>query len=111
MLLTIQDISKNSWQVKVDLKQSAWETTGDGPSSGSPFPLFPKGKTVRDSDGSLRLVTALWDLLLVDAPRNDTDTARPQGDIKVTNCRTGPWDRGPLPVSYTHLTLPTNREV
>lgn len=96
MLLTIQDSSKKSWQVKLDLKQSAWETPAGAPSSGSPFPLFPKGKLVRGADGSLRLVTALWDLLLIDAPSSATDTSRPGGAVQVTNCRTGPWDRGPL---------------
>ncbi len=96
MLLTIQDQSKQAWQVKLDLKASAWETTAKGPQAGSPFALFPKGKLVVEKNGSVRLVTALWDLLLIDAPRNETDQTRPGGEVSVTNCRTGNWDRGPL---------------
>lgn len=96
MLLTIQDQSKQSWQVKVDLKASAWESAAGAGASGSPFPLFPKGRLVREADGSVRLVTALWDLLLMDAPRNEGDTSRPGGNVTVANCRVGSWDRGPL---------------
>ena len=73
MLLTIQDQSKQSWQVNVDLKTSAWQAAGSSTPAGSPLALFPKGRVVREADGSLRLVTALWDLLLVNAPRQEGD--------------------------------------
>ncbi|MFO1326661.1 MAG: hypothetical protein U1F56_04825 [Rubrivivax sp.] len=95
MLLTIQDESKQSWQVKLDLKASAWEAAG-GAQAGSPLALFPKGRLVRQADGSVRLVTALWDLLLIDAPRTEGDQTRPGGNVTVTNSRVGAWDRGAL---------------
>lgn len=96
MLLTIQDQSKQSWQVNVDLKTSAWQAAGSSTPAGSPLALFPKGRVVREADGSLRLVTALWDLLLVNAPRQEGDLTRPSGEINVANSRIGAWDRGPL---------------
>lgn len=97
MLLTIQDQSKQSWQVKLDLKGASWQAAGGGAAQpGSPLALFPKGRLVREASGSVRLVTALWDLLLIDAPRNEGDQSRPGGEITVANSRVGPWDRGPL---------------
>lgn len=96
MLLTIQDQSRQSWQVKVDLKSAAWEAAGGAGGGSSPLALFPKGRVVREPNGSLRLVTALWDLLLLDAPRNDGDQGRPSGEVTVANSRVGPWDRGAL---------------
>jgi hypothetical protein len=96
MLLTIQDQSRQSWQVKLDLRLSAWEAAGKAPTAGSPLALFPKGRLVREADGSVRLVTALWDLLLIDAPRGENDLSRPAGEVSVANSRVGPWDRGPL---------------
>ena len=95
MQLTIQDSSNQAWPVKVDFKAASWDASG-AKGSGSPFPLFTSGKVVRDAGGNLRLVTALWDLLLIAAPQSEADKGRTAGDISVTNCRTGPWDRGPL---------------
>lgn len=96
MLLTIQDQSKQTWQVKCDLKKSAWEAAGGTGGPASPLALFPKGRCVREANGSLRLVTALWDLLLVDAPRAEGDLSRPAGEVSFTNSRVGDWERGPL---------------
>ena len=96
MLLTLQDQSKQSWPVTLDLKGASWQAAGGGMQNGSPLALLPRGRLVRELDGSLRLVTALWDLLLSDAPRDEGDQSRPGGEVTVANSRAGAWGRGPL---------------
>ena len=67
--------------------------------------------SIRPHLSVLLLLTGVLAGLLLRTPVPSVPTPLPQGEVGERIAAALPAELSPLPVSYTHLTLPTNREV